>query len=276
MIERGINNIFKQEGFRRISKPPLPQNPKPLLRELLSAPWKIRNLWVIGLSLGNFNWTIIKASRDKLLCDRAKNSVHPRISKLATHVGCDAFSYKIHDAYLGALLEADTSGRTFVSGYLGNRNDLENNDVFCSEPVNKLVGGLNFYLLNISEELKAMYKTRDISQEERQKRAEELEKLVKQEPEKINYALSEYRKIHKSSFIRDNENLGQLLCRSDFFWHENNLLYKAYAEPEKLEKDRVKLLFFQVGRFDLNPKTEDIWSPITSRKDYGVIQDIPF
>ena len=70
--------------------------------------------------------------------------------------------------------------------------------------------------------------------------------MVKQEPEKINYALSEYRKIHKSGFIRDNENLGQLLCRSDFFWHENNLLYKAYAEPEKLEEESVKLLFYKL------------------------------
>lgn len=97
----------------------------------------------------------------------------------------------------------------------------------------------------------------------------------------INYVFSEYKKIHDSGFVRDNENLGQLLCTSDSFWHDNKLLlYKAFAEPEQLEKDGVRLLFFQVDRFDLNLETEEIWLPITSREDYGKDPwqdiDIPF
>lgn len=66
LIEQGINDIFRQEGYRRISKPPLPQNSKPLLQKLLSCPWHMSGLWVIGLSLGNFGWAVIKASSPEL------------------------------------------------------------------------------------------------------------------------------------------------------------------------------------------------------------------
>ena len=273
LIEHNLVSMFKKEGCRQISKPPLPKNPKPLLRELCSS-YRINNLFVIGLSLGNFGWTIIKSSSDNLFCNRAKNSFRPRISELAILIDCDAFTYQFYDFFLGALLEADASGKTFVSGYLDNTNSITENDIFCSEQVNYMATGLNFILLNKSNELKLSCQKNEISKEGIQNRIDELDILVEQHPEKINYALSEYKKIHKSRFVRDNEHLGEILCKSDSFWHEDQLLYQAFANPQKLEANGVRLLFFQSKRFDLNPKTEEIWSPIISQKNYGVEQDL--
>lgn len=65
-----------------------------------------------------------------------------------------------------------------------------------------------------------------------------------------------------SWFERIDEDLGKLICTSNSFWHENNLLYKAYAKPEELERDGVKLFYF----LHSIQNTEEIWSPITSKK----------
>jgi len=104
-----------------------------------------------------------------------------------------------------------------------------------------------------------------------------LERLYQsQDKKKREEAWSGWKEINMSWFEKTDEDLGKLICPSDAFWHENNLLYRAFAEPKQLEKHEARLLYFQVGDFNLNPNTEDIWSPITSREDYGIEQDIPW
>lgn len=278
LIEQIINNILKHEGYHRISKPPLPENSKPLLQKLLSCPWKMRDLWVIGLSVGNLGWTVIKTSIPELFCLRAKGSIRPRLAELARQIGCNAFFYEVHDRYLGGLLEANASGQVFVSGYLDSYG-IEDMRLH-NEPIIEIAGGLNFYLLDVSEEFKTLNQLKtNLSEEEKQKREEELEALVEKHPEQIEKALFQWKKIMMSGFQQDDENLEQLLCKSDSFWHEDNLLYKAFAEPQKLQEDGVRLLFFQVGGFSHQPDTEEIWEQITKMKNYGIDisrDNIPF
>lgn len=81
------------------------------------------------------------------------------------------------------------------------------------------------------------------------------------------------------SFERLDEDLGWLLNCLHSYWHENNLLYIAYAEPQQLEVDEVRMLFFQVGSAIYQPDAEEIWDLIIKRKDYGRkinIDDIPW
>lgn len=179
LIEQALTRIFEQEGCRRIPKPPLPQNPLPSMKELHSRPWEITPyLWVLGLFVGNLGWTIIKTSPQKLLCQRARGAIRPRLSKLAMQTGCDAFHHYVHDRYWGVMLEADASGRTFASGYLDGY-DIEEQMRFCDEPITK--DAPHFSLLNVPEEFQAAGRVRVcVSKEEKQRREEELEALFDQ------------------------------------------------------------------------------------------------
>ena len=271
LIEQGIQEILDLEKLQQISKPLLPQDSKPLLQHLLSSPYQINNLLVIGLYPSNFGWTVIQTSKEDFFCRRAKNDTKPRLSILSKRINYDAFAYSFYNNFLGALLEANANGNIFVAGYLDNSDSREDADIFYREPVNLLSGGLCFNLLNVSKELQDISKQRDIDLE---KRKEELEQLADLYPEKINYALSEYKKIASSAFVRADENLRQLLSCSESFWYGYHLLYNAYAKSEQLASERIKLLFFKPKNLGI----EEIWSSITSRKDYReeLWQDIPF
>jgi hypothetical protein len=270
LIEQGLTRIFEKEGCRRIPQPPLPQNSQPVIQKLRSYSQRMYPyLWVIGLSVGNLGWTIIKASVSELLCRRAKDATRSRLSELAIQTGCDAFFYSVQNRHWAALLEANASKKTFVSGYL-DCSKLEDMKLY-DEPVTELSGGLNFYLLNVPDEFQSLGRVKvSISKEEKQKREEELEALIQQHPEQIDKAAAEWRELNMSSFERADEDLGQLLCGSpphfyyrieNNLWHES-IIYTAYTEPQQLEKYGVRLLFFQVEGSDYQSDTENIWEPI--------------
>ena len=276
-IEKNIVEIFKEEGYNYISKPPLPQNQEPLIKKLLSSPWEMMsNLWVIGLTTGSYKWTVLKTSVPEIFCRQAKYTKCLRLSKLAKKLKCDIFHHSVTDREWGVLVEANALGQTLASGYL--ESDYLEYMQFYTREIEEPKGDKNFSLINVPKKFQRAGKVSSIiSEQEKQKREEELEVLYQSDKKEIrDKARSEWKQLNMSWFERTDEDLGKLICSSDSFWHENNLLYKAYAEPEQLEKDGVRLLFFQVGRFDLNPETEEIWSPITSKKDYGIEQDIPF
>jgi len=262
LIEQALIHIFEQKGCRCILQPPLPQNSTPVMRELRSRPWKIRPyLWVIGLFVGRLGWTIVKTSPVELLCRRARGANRPRLSELAIQSGCDAFHYRVHDRFWGALLEADASGRTFASGYLDS--SIENMK-FYDEPITEQTGGLRFFLLDVPEELRTVGRAGRVSinDEERQIRQEELEALFQQGgEEQVAYAWSEWKELNKSGFEGADEALGQLLGASSYYWHLDNLLYKVYAQPQQFAADRVRLLYFRpVGE----PDVEEIWKTLSS------------
>ena len=274
LIEQALTSILKKEGCRLIPKPPLSQTNKPLTKELLHNPQKIDPyLWVIGLTVGNLGWSIIKTSIPKLLCRRAREANLPRLSELAIQTGCDVFHSSVQDRYFGVILEANASGQILASGHL-DCYGIENMKFF-DEPVTRVTEELSFSLLNVPEEFHQIGQVKEhLSQKEKQRREDELEALVDKHPEKITQALTEWRELNMSTFERGDEDLGELLCNSNSrsyytnywsgnkLWHEKRIIYKAYAELEQLEKEGVKLLFFQVGGFDLSADTEEIWSPI--------------
>jgi hypothetical protein len=278
-IEQNIIKIFEQEECQYILRPPLPQNHQPLIQKLRSSPLEMKScLGIIGLFEGNSGWTVIKTEPSELFCRKAKNTSFPLLAKLARQTKCNAFHHTVADREWGVLLEVSNSGKTFASGYL--ESDYIKYMKFYTEDIRKPRENKNFLLLNVSEEFqKAGRVAIRLNQEEKQAREEELELLYQSnEKELRKQAWDEWKELNMSWFERVDEDLGKIICKSDAFWHENNLLYKAFAEPEKLEKDGVRLLFFQVGQFHLNPNTEEIWSPITSREDYGKDpwQEIPF
>ncbi|MEH1874716.1 hypothetical protein [Nostoc sp.] len=268
LIEQTLTRIFEQEGCRRIPKPPLPQNSLPVMKTLFSLPWKITPyLWVIGLFVGNQGWTIVQTEPSELLCRRARDTIRPRLSSLAMQTGCDAFHYMVYDRTWGALLESDASGRTFASG------DVDCYDIekmkFYDELVTERTGGLDFFLLNVPEELQAVARIR-INYEERKRRQEELIPLMRQSGEAGEKAESEWEKLCKSSFEIQDEALGlALLGRLHYrdYWHLYSLPYKAYAVPQQLEADGARLLYFQPSGSDREFNAEKMWSAISDKTD---------
>lgn len=65
LVKNEITEIFRKEGYLPISKPDLPQNSKPLLKEFLARPWLISSLRIVGLLKGDIDWITIKASVSK-------------------------------------------------------------------------------------------------------------------------------------------------------------------------------------------------------------------
>ena len=266
LIEQTLTRIFEQEGCRRIPKPPLPQNSLPVMKTLVSRPWKITPyLWVIGLFVGNQGWTIVQTQPSELLCRRARDTIRPRLSSLAIQAGCNAFHYMVHDRTWGALLEADASGRTFVSGEL-DCYEVEKMK-FYDEPVTERTGGL--HLLNLPSELQAVASIR-INYEERERRKSELIPLMRQSGETAEEAESEYEELCKSKFEIQDEALGQTLIgslRYWDYWHLHNLVYLAYTVPQQLEAGGARLLYFQPAGSDREFDVEKMWSEIGDHTD---------
>ncbi|MDF5722760.1 MAG: hypothetical protein PUP91_20240 [Rhizonema sp. PD37] len=264
LIEQALTCIFEQEGYRRISQPPLPQNSLPVMKTLLSCPWKITPyLWVMGLFVGNQGWTIVKTSPSKLLCKRAGGAIRPRLSSLAMQTGCETFHYMVNDRHWGVLQEVDASGRTQASGYL-DCDDIEDMR-FCDEPV-KQTGGLNFFLLNVSSELQAVARIRINNYQERKRRKSELIPLMRKSGETAEEAESEYEQLCKSNFEIQDEALGQTLIdslRYWDYWRNNNPLYLAYTVPQQLEADGARLLYFQHDRSVRELNVEKMWLEIS-------------
>jgi hypothetical protein len=277
LIKQSIIDTFKEEGYRSIAKPQLPQNSKQLIQKILSSHWEVDSfLCVIGLYSGYFGWTILKSSIFNLFGQKAKNMSCPLLSKLAIKASCEAFYHVVIERDWGLLLEADICGNIKASGYIESEylEDLK----FARDIIITSNNNQNFSLIEVPEEFQKAGTTKIfLSEKEKQKREKELEILYEQGEQEIrNRAWAEWKELNMSDFERMDEDLCKLICKSNSFWHENNLLYKAYTEPEKLEQNGVKLLFFQTGKFDLDPKTEEIWSPITKKKDYGIEREIPF
>ena len=175
VIEQALTLILEKEGCRLIPKPPLSPNNKPLIKELLHNPYKINPyLWVIGLTVGNLGWSIIKISIPELFCRRAKTANRPRLSELAIQKGCDVFNSSVQDRYYGVIVEANASGQILASGYL-DCYGIENMK-FYDEPVTRVIEKLSFSLLNVPEEFNRIGQVKEhLSQEEKQRREDELE-----------------------------------------------------------------------------------------------------
>ncbi|MDZ8055752.1 MAG: hypothetical protein RMX68_010505 [Aulosira sp. ZfuVER01] len=159
LIENVLNSIFEQESCRRIALPNLSVD----IEELHRNQWLLCNeLWVIGLFVGSFGWTIIKILPNELLCCRARGVNRPRLSVLAMHIGSDAFYVGTNEVE-NILMETDAKGNIFISGSM----DAPEDDKFFEEQINfvpripsieemkliRLQGYKRFFLLNVPEEM---------------------------------------------------------------------------------------------------------------------------
>lgn len=269
LIKNKITDVFNQEGYIEISKPSLPKTNKALIKEFLVRPHLISSLRIVGLLKNDNNWIVIKTSLPKLLCYKAKDSERSILSKLAIKTTCQAFHNHVQKHNCGVLLEANVAGETIASGYL-DYDDIDRIK-FLNEPVIKVDKEQNFLLLDVPKAFEAAGKPKVcLSELEKQRKEQELEALFNEKPDQAQFALSEWKKLNMSQFERIDEDLGKLICTSNSFWHENNLLYKAYAKPEELEQDGIKLFYFLHNV----QNTEEIWSPIILKRDYCIEQDI--
>ncbi len=249
LIEKNIIDIFKKEDFIHIHQPPLPKNNRLIIKEFASNPGFVNSfLLIVGLVVGNFGWTIIKTSNPGLFYQKSKNAPDPLLSKLAMANYCDAFHHTIVDRNWGVLLEVNCSGEVRASGDI--EADYLEDIKFYTKNITKPKNRKNFLILNVPEEFQTAGRiTISLRKEEKQRKEEQLEEIYQQgTQEQRKQAWLEWKELNMSFCERVDEDLGKLLCKSDSFWHENNLLYRAYAEPEKLEKDGVRLLFFSSRR----------------------------
>lgn len=279
LIERALTQILEQEGHRRIPQPPLPENSSPVLSKILSDSWEVTSyLWTIGLFAENLGWTIIKTVPPQLLCQRASCATRVRLSELARQTSCDAFHYRVYDGYSGTLLEANAAGETFVSGYIDS-DDMSNMQ-FYDEPINKLSGGLKFFLLDVPEEMQAAGRIH-IDYEARERKRKELNVLLSQkqkqeintesEWEELLKLESELSELDKFSFEIADEALWRILARTKHYWGYNyrpNLLYQAYTKPKELEADGARLLYFQLAG---KPDITEIFEQFSHESEIDIV-----
>ena len=67
-------------------------------------------LLIVGLGIGQQDWTIIKTYPNEWLFLRAPGSDRPRLSTLTLQLECDAFYYRVVDDFDSFLLETDAKG----------------------------------------------------------------------------------------------------------------------------------------------------------------------
>jgi hypothetical protein len=272
LIEQALTQILEREGCRRIPRPPQPMSTDEIYRNSWKLLRNLSDFWLVGLFVGTPGWTIVKTAPNELFCRRAKGADRPRLSELAMRLGCDAFHWGVYDSDFSILLEADTTGRIFISGEVDRLEEEKN--YFYDEQINQQ-GDSRFLLLNMPDEIRAVVKPSSPEEiRERERRLEELEQLQEQEENRLNEwqmlskeererRLNELRiseeeepsidiQFEMSQVLRGNaektdQALAGLLGGSPSYWHlsKNNLYYLAYTKQQQLEADGARLLYFQ-------------------------------
>ncbi|MEL6438895.1 MAG: hypothetical protein AAFQ80_06540 [Cyanobacteria bacterium J06621_8] len=274
-VENTVINILKEKGYVLVPQPPLVEQSEVLIKEFLRQPWLINSLKIIGLLNNDSNWITMKTSSPKMFCCTLKTSRRVMLSELSIRSGFQAFHNHVEGSRNGVLLEASVNGDILASGYV-DYDDIDEM-VFLSQPVRNTTKKRNFHLLDVPKEFHIAGVINDeMNEAEKRQKEQELETLFNEQPHQAQHALSEWGQLHMSWFERTDRDLKKLICKSDYFWDNNNLLYQAYAESEKLRNEQVKLLFFCSETLIKEQNLESIWLPITSRKDFGIKPEIPW
>ncbi|MEH1938027.1 MAG: hypothetical protein V7L14_30855 [Nostoc sp.] len=276
LIEQTLTRLLEQEGCHRITLPELPVN----VEELRHNPWLLCDeVWTFGLFVGNQGWTIVKILPEEILCQRAINADHPRLSALARQIGCDTFYVGLYE-YGGILMEADATGDIFISGSISE--EYLQSGKFFDEPINSEKFE-QFFLLDVSEEI---HRAKQVLQEEENRRFEQWEEqfledyassnfppmtpstleqwkaqwktffkkdkyqLLKQKGGKRLYETLAFEVSHlfiESGFEMFERALAHLLGGTPSCWYLGGepLVYRAYTQQEQLEADGARLLYFR-------------------------------
>lgn len=244
LIEASLVNILKEEGFTHIDKLPsnisideLKINSSKLLRQFS------KQLWIVGLFPGTSDWTFVKTQPQEFMCRRAKNSIKPRLSKLATKIGCEAFHWGVYSSSFGILLEVDQKGGVFVSGCHDLTNEQEKG-FFYQEKID-YSETWKFHLIDMPFHIiKAIELTSEEEWEKKEARLDELLALREQGLGSFD-SFSEEEELLISDGIKTNTAFRQYIGNSSPYWDIHRMYYKAYLKKEKIQADGGKLLYFQ-------------------------------
>jgi hypothetical protein len=179
----------------------------------------------------------------ELLCERSEGANRPRLSVLATQLGCDAFYLGVYDRVVGMLLEANAAGLTFVSGSFGPDIPSEQ---FYDEQIDDTELISRFSLLKVSERLQEAIQINE--DPELQRIEAEVRRLIEREA----YAdLS----VFESSIDRIDEfqqgyteridGAFQKVIHGSNDWYSAFPIYNIYTKSEELVAKEAKLLYFQ-------------------------------
>ncbi|MEH2234032.1 MAG: hypothetical protein V7K71_31140 [Nostoc sp.] len=235
LIEQTLTRLLEQEGCHRITLPELAVD----VEELRQNPWLLCDeVWTFALFVGNYGWTIVKILPEEILCQRAINADHPRLSTLARQIGCNTFYVGLYE-YGGILMETDATGDIFISGSVSEEYLQEGK--FFDEQINlvdpiqsleqmKLIYSKvpqRFFLLNIPEQ---MQKAEQELKEEKDKSFDEWQEQFLDEYTKRYFYLMTPDKLEKwKARFRQNRNQvfnkkgGNQLFRawsSAYTWHD--------------------------------------------------------
>jgi hypothetical protein len=250
-IELAITHLLEEEGYRRLPNPPQPLDSKILKK--CRYPWQtVPNLAIVGLFVGAKGWTIVQSSPNELLCRRVRGAERSRLSELARQIGCDAFHLSVYSSIHGMLMEVDAGGQAFLSGW-ADYSGWEAHE-FYGQAINKPEKPLQFFLLNVPEEMQAATRVNEEDLEGLENKIEELEVLSQQEEseeiDKRLYDLQSELDEFKGYFQLLDEGLGQLIGGS--YWQlSDSLVYLAFTQQKQLEANGVRLVYFQADELEI-------------------------
>ncbi|MDF5722763.1 MAG: hypothetical protein PUP91_20255 [Rhizonema sp. PD37] len=237
-IEQGITRLLEQEaGCHRLTE--LPQLMIDVEQLRRRPPCLPSNLWLFGLFGGTNGWTIVKSWPYELLCQRATGVSRPWLSALAIQLRCDAFHLRASRSFDGVLLEADATGRTFISGCIGSKEAPECYQ-FYEEQIYRPLEIAQFSLLEVPHEMQAALRVNE--NPEVQRIEAEIKKLKGDEEDLPSELMDE---LGKTYIQRIDQALAAVMAGSHNYWNLYNLAYCAYAKPQWLEAVGAKLLYFQ-------------------------------
>jgi hypothetical protein len=222
IAEAIINLLELEEGVNLL--PQLPDLKIDLKKLRQSLIWERPNLLIVGLGIGQNNYTILKTYPNEWFSLFAPGSDRSRLSALAIKLKCDAFYYQVVRDFDLFLLEADSKGNTRI-----DRSDYP-----------------QFSLINVPEAFHQIIQTNN-SQELIELR-EQYANLFQEIPVNLELAktFSKEAKMGEAEYI--DVALSKLLDTSGRYWQNNDFFYKIYAHFQQLEQMNVKLLHFNLPR----------------------------
>lgn len=116
LIQSALAEVFRQDGYSPCEKPSKSQCLKRGQKQIYES-FILEPLWGISvLPCNKTGWSFLHCDPANLLCDRARNSLCPRLSTLATELNATAFQLIVEDSTSMVLLECTGKGKFWVSG----------------------------------------------------------------------------------------------------------------------------------------------------------------
>lgn len=152
VIGYSLITLFGREGYYPVPKPS-PRTPAQA-DSMQYGNADSNHLWAVAFLLGAKGWSVIKTAPFELLCERAPGATRPRLTYVASEIGCDTMQINLYDGTDVVLLEADSSGCIAISGVFGMADD--DPFVWHDERISDEYYMARFRLIDIPNELQAV------------------------------------------------------------------------------------------------------------------------